>query len=203
MVLAYSSFSNSTYLLEKNYRDGKHIRVYQKGEEIPLLDQGMWQVYRGFVELGTLHSNGDEVLLGWAKPDNFFGNWLNRIYPYRAIALSDVYLIWYSLKEIETNHKLGQFMLTQVMENLRQTETLLTIVAMKKVEDRLEKFLDLLAQKLGKSRDQGREIEIRLTHQQIANGINSTRVTTTKMLGDLQRQGKIKWTNDRHLVINY
>jgi CRP-like cAMP-binding protein len=201
MVLAYSSAPVSTYLLEKNYQEGKQIRLYEKGEEIPLLDQGIWQVYRGFVEIGTLHPTGEDVLLGWAKPDTFFGKWLNRLHFYRAIALSDVYLIWYSLKEIETSNHLAQLMLNQVIQSMRQTENLLAIVAMKKVEDRLKEFLNLLAQELGKKTDEGIEIQIRLTHQNIANGINTTRVTATKMLGELQKQGKIKWNEYRHLVM--
>lgn len=202
MVLAYSYSALFPYFkLEKNYQDGKQLHLYQKGEEIPLLEQGVWQVNRGFVELGSLHCNGDEVLLGWAKPDAFFGKWLNRLHAYRAIALSDVYLIWYSLKEIETSHNLAQLMLNQVIQSIRQTENLLAIVAMKKVEDRLEHFLTLLGAELGKSTDEGIKIQVRLTHQNIANGINTTRVTATKMLGELQRQGKIKWTDDRYLIL--
>jgi len=201
MVLAYSSFPYSTYLLEKNYQEGKQIRLYQKGEEIPLLDQGIWQVYRGFVELGTLHTSGEEVLLGWAKPDSFFGKWLNHLPLYRAISLSEVYLIWYSLKEIETSHNLAQLMLNQVIDRIRQTENLLAIVAMKRIEDRLNHFLSLLGEELGQNTDQGVKIQVRLTHQNIANAINTTRVTATKILGSLQRQGKIKWTEDRYLII--
>lgn len=203
MVLTYSSFPHSTYLLEKNYQDGKQIILYEKGEEIPLSELGIWQVYRGFVELGTLHPRGDEVLLGWAKPNDFFGNWLNRLHVYRGVCLSDVYLIWYSLKEIEMMNNLAQLMLNQVIQSIRQAENLLAIVALKRVEDRLDHFLSLLGQELGQNTDQGVKIQVRLTHQNIANAINSTRVTVTKMLGSMQLQGKIKWTDDRHLIIKY
>ncbi|MBD0311176.1 MAG: helix-turn-helix domain-containing protein [Microcoleus sp. T1-bin1] len=42
-------------------------------------------------------------------------------------------------------------------------------------------------------------MNIRLTHQDIANAICTTRVTVTRMLGKLQRQGLIN--RDRHLGI--
>ena len=202
MVLAYSTptvlYSSQ---LEKYYKDGKQIHLYEKGEEIPLLEQGVWQVYRGLVELSSLHYNGDQALLGWAKPQAFFGKWLNRLNAYNATALSDVYLIWYSLKEIETSNNLAQLMLHQVVQGIRQTENLLAIAAIKKVQDRLNEFLNLLANELGEETEEGIIITVKFTHQNIASAINSTRVTVTKMLGDLQNKGKIKWTENRYLTI--
>jgi CRP-like cAMP-binding protein len=43
---------------------------------------------------------------------------------------------------------------------------------------------------------------VRLTHQMLANAIGTTRVTITRLLGDLQSQGRISFDSDRHLVIH-
>jgi CRP-like cAMP-binding protein len=184
-----------------HFTDSRRLHYYDKGDNIPLVTDGLWQVYRGIVQLSQLRESGDEVLLGWSSPATFFGLWLTHIEAYQAKALSDIYLRWYSLKEIESSPQLSQLLFTQLANRMRQTEALLAIAGYKRVEDRLMQLLHLLQQELGQATEQGTRLVIRLTHQNIANAIGTTRVTVTRILGDFQRQKLISLDSDRHIII--
>lgn len=185
----------------KESGEERRLYFYEQGEEIPLAAQGVWQIYRGLVQFSTFYPNGEEILLGWAQPANFFGAWLTSLQTYQTKALSDVYLRWYSLIEIETSPRLAQTMLRQMGGRIRHAETLLAIAGQRKVEDRLNQLLLFLQKEMSEPKEEGDRLILRLTHQNIANAIGTTRVTVTRLLGDFQRQGKIKLGRDRHIII--
>jgi len=188
---------------KNNLVEGRRLHFYDKGELIPLAQEGIWQVYRGIIQLSQFASSGDEILLGWVYPENFFGLWLtaNQLENYQARALSDVYLRWYPLVEIESSPTLSQLILGQVIHRMRQSEALLAIAGLKRVDERLQELLKLLAQEMGKSTAAGIRLNVRLTHQMLANAIGTTRVTITRLLGEFQAQGQIRFDGDRHLII--
>ena len=64
-----------------------------------------------------------------------------------------------------------------------------------------EELLKLLAQEMGQSTSEGVRLNVRLTHQMLANAIGTTRVTITRLLGDFQAQGQVRFDSDRHLII--
>ena len=193
----------STISQKNNIVEGRRLHFYDKGELIPLAQEGIWQVYRGVIQLSQFASSGDEILLGWVHPENFFGLWLtaNQLENYQARALSDVYLRWYPLVEIESSPTLSQLILSQVIHRMRQSEALLAIAGLRRVDERLQELLKLLAQDMGESTTGGIRLKVRLTHQMLANAIGTTRVTITRLLGDFQAQGQIRFDSDRHLII--
>jgi CRP-like cAMP-binding protein len=78
-----------------------------------------------------------------------------------------------------------------MVRRLRQMEAILAIAGQRRVDDRLYQLLLLLQQEFGQPVVEGTRLNIRLTHQDIANAICTTRVTVTRMLGKLQQQGLI------------
>ncbi|TWT29488.1 Crp/Fnr family transcriptional regulator [Blastopirellula retiformator] len=58
--------------------------------------------------------------------------------------------------------------------------------------DRLAHLLLELAESYGKRTEDGVELEIRLSHQDLANIVGSTRETVTVVLGELQNDGLVK-----------
>jgi CRP-like cAMP-binding protein len=180
---------------------GKRLHFYNQGEGIPIPGDGVWQVYRGLVQLSTFHDSGEEVLIGWVAPSTLFGLNVTHLSTYNAKALSEVYLRWFSLKEIETSPQLAQVLLIQLNRRMRQTEILLAIAGLRRVEDRLRQLLDLLRQDIGQATDEGIRLPVRLTHQTLANAIGTTRVTVTRLLGDFQRQGEVSIDRHRHIIL--
>jgi CRP-like cAMP-binding protein len=187
-------------LLEELYR-GQNLQPYRSGQAIRLLPDEVLVVCRGIVQLGTLYDSGDEALLGLACPSMPFGLPLSLIRPYQAAALTDVDLMRLRLVEIEQSPMLSQGILRHLTRRLQQTEAVLAMVGYRRVEDRLRHFLMLLKQEVGQPAANGTRLSVRLTHQQLANAIGTTRVTVTRLLSQLQEEGWLIVDSDRHIVL--
>ncbi len=188
------------HLLEELYQ-GRSLYPFCSGQAIPMLPHEIWIVCRGIVQLGTLYDNGDESLLGLACPSMPFGLPLTLMSPYQAIALSDVDLMRLSLIEIEQSPLLAQGIFPHLTRRLRQSEAVLAMVGYRRVEDRLRHLLLLLKQEVGQPAPTGTRLSVRLTHQQIANAIGTTRVTITRLLNQLREEGWLAIDRSRHIVL--
>ena len=197
-------------LLTKNLNSTSHLKLkkpelllqsYYKGAEIPLVEPGFWQVYRGVVQLSRVSSDGDEIILGWATANNSFGDCSQNKNNYRVQALCDVYIKWCSPLDIAKSPDLARILMTQLSQRLIKAEQLLTITGLRRVEERLWQLLLMLRQEMGQSVVNGTRLTIRFTHQNLANIIGTTRVTVTRILGDFQSRGIISIDNERHIVI--
>ncbi|MDJ0508597.1 MAG: Crp/Fnr family transcriptional regulator [Crocosphaera sp.] len=197
MVLA----SNLTQPLSLEDTEIGRLHFYERGEDIPLISGGIWQVYRGIAQLSQLSPQGEEILLGWAQPATFFGSWLTSVASYQVKGLSDLYLQWHPIEEMANSPELSQMAFAQLARRMRQTEALLAIAGLKRVEDRLQQLLYLLEKELGELRNNQTRLQVRLTHQNLAGAIGTTRVTVTRLLGEFQRQGWLSFDSDRHIII--
>jgi PAS domain S-box-containing protein len=175
--------------------------LYLKGDTIPLKPQTIWQVCQGIVKLSTICENGEEVLVGLAGPEMLFGSDLTELDTYQAKALSEVQLVCYTLTEIAASPSLAQTLLPKINQRLRQTEALLAISGQRRVEERFYNLLLLLKQEIGQSVAQGTRLEVRFTHQDLADACSTTRVTITRLLGKLRQQGKITLDSKNHIIL--
>jgi CRP-like cAMP-binding protein len=62
-------------------------------------------------------------------------------------------------------------------------------------------ILLLLKQEIGEPSKFGTRLSVRLTHEDLANACCTTRVTMTRVLGELQQQGKIIFDCDRRIIL--
>lgn len=175
-------------------------RSYCKGEIIPLEPQSIWLVSQGLVKLNTMGESGEEVLIGFVGPSMPFGSSLTALHTYQATALSEkVDLVSISLAEIAASPRLTQELLPKISDRLRQTEFLLAISGKRQVKDRLYYLLQWLKQQFGQSVSGGTRLSVRLTHQDLADACCTTRVTVTRLLGKLQKEGKIAFDSKNYL----
>ena len=197
MSLQYFQLSSEPEVNET----GLLLHFYRKGEEIPLWEPGFWQVSRGVVQLSKIRASGDETILGWVTANNAFGDFLTRKTNYRAQALSETHLIWYSLSELPSSPHRARRLITQLSQRLIQAQQLQTIVSLTRKEESLWQLLLLLKEEMGQSVVNGTRLSIRFTHENLAQIICSTRVTVTKILGDFQKKGLISVDSKRHIII--
>lgn len=190
-------------LNKKDSQEARNLDFYQKGEEIPLTDSGFWQVYRGVVQLHRLNESGREIILGWVSSNHAFGSNLNGLCERNALALSDVYLRRYKPQDILQNPQLARLLLSELSYRLLKAEQMIAITSLTKVEDRLLGLLTMLKEEIGHPITKGTRLTVRFTHQNIADAICATRVTITRILGDLQNQNLIEIDGDRHLVVKF
>ena len=194
-----TQFSQRQFL-EELYQ-GRSVSAFRPGQSIPLGSQDIWVVCRGIVQLATLYPNGDEALLGLAGPSMPFGLPLTLIHPYQATAFSAVDVMCFPLAEIEQSPTLAQEMFQHVNRRLRQTEALLAMAGCRRVEDRLHQLLLLLKMEIGQPVAGGTRLSVRLTHQHLANAIGTTRVTVTRLLGQLRVAGQLVIDDNRHIIL--
>lgn len=188
-------------LLEELYR-GRTLQGFRAGQVIPMHPNDLWIVCRGVVQLTTLYPNGDEALLGLVCPSMPFGLPISLIYPYQAIALSDVDLMSLTLAELQQHPTLMQEVFQHLARRLRQAEAMLAMAGCRRVEDRLRQFLLLLQMEVGQPSPEGTRLSVRLTHQHLASAIGTTRVTVTRLLGKLREEGTLRLDSDRHIILS-
>ena len=206
MVSTFSSHAGSSSnfrdLLELNYQN-KSVVHLTAGSVVPLLKQSVWVVVRGLVKLGAVTEHGDELLLGLAGPNQPFGESLSDVEAYEAITSTDCDLLCLSLDEIQQSPELSMAMMNAVGARYRQAEQLLALLGLRRIEDRVRGFIELMAQDYGMPCEDGLRLNLRLTHQDIASALSTTRVTVTRVLGLLREEGWLKFDAQRHVVLTH
>ena len=141
------------------------------------------------------------MLLGLVGTEETFGASLTSVETFNAMTLCDCELINFNLNDIASSTDLSLVMMRAVGARLRQSETLLSIVGQRRVEDRVRCFLEMLANDYGIMTPDGIRINVRLTQQDIANALSTTRVTVTRVIGQLKKEGWLKSSPQRYFVI--
>ncbi|MEM9137407.1 MAG: Crp/Fnr family transcriptional regulator [Cyanobacteria bacterium P01_F01_bin.42] len=183
-----SSVHDWRKLLDELYRDRK-LWGYRRGEPIRMGPEYIWVVYKGVVQLNTLYATGDEGIIGLACPCMPFGLPFTQVEPYEAIALTDVMLMRLHQTEVEQSPRLAHNLFWELTRRIQQTEALLAMSGCRRVKDRLRQLIILLQQELGQVTSAGVRLTVKLTHQQLASMIGSTRVTVTRLLNELKEEG--------------
>ncbi|MEO1621736.1 MAG: Crp/Fnr family transcriptional regulator [Cyanobacteria bacterium J06632_3] len=193
--------SANTYLdhLEQLYQE-RSLVTYTAGLTIPLQSQHLYVICRGIVQLHTIHSDGNETIVGLCGPSMAFGSPLTHLHPYWATALTDTDLLPLSISEIESSPALSAGLFPQLVRRLQQSEAWLAFSGKRLVTDRLRSLIMQLAQDFGQVGPNGVRIKIRLTHHQLATIIGTTRVTVTRLLRDFKSEGWLS-VHRRQLIV--
>jgi CRP-like cAMP-binding protein len=173
--------------------NNKIFRRYRRRELLPTTPKILWYIHTGSVRMLTLNEDGSVIPLGLASVGDIVGHELSQIQPYQIECLTDV-----CLQPIDIDRCPG---LDKIMLNrLRHMEELLRIRS-GKIGDRLTNLLDWLGDCFSENTGGGKEINIRLTHQDIADMLGTTRVTVTRLLGQFERDRKIVSNGQQSITI--
>lgn len=153
----------------------------------------VWLIRSGAVRTLTYLEDGSLVTLGLWSIGDVVGESLSTIKPYIIEALTPVEVTPISLEEWQPS--------PQVLLNyIQQTEAVMMSRANRRVEEALLSILNWLAYKFGRQIEEGQLIDLKLTHQDLAELVGTTRVTVTRILKHLESQGLI-YRQSRHLVL--
>ena len=189
-------------LLEASYEKRSLVHL-AAGSQVPLLKRSVWVVVRGMVKLTAISLQGDELLLGLAGPNEPFGDPLTNVEAYSATTLVDTDLLCLSCDEIQRSPHLAMGLLQGMAARYRQSEALLALLGLRRIEDRVRGFLELLVNDYGQPCEQGLRLQIKLTHQELASTLSTTRVTVTRILGALRDEGWLQIDSQRRLVVSH
>jgi len=187
-------------LLEASYEKRSLVHL-PAGSRVPLLKESVWLVVRGMVKLSAISVQGDELLLGLAGPNEPFGDPLSNVEVYEATTLCESDLLCLTCDEIAASPHLAMALLQGMGVRYRQSEAMLGLLGLRRIEDRVRGFLELLANDYGQPCEQGLRLNIKLTHQELASALSTTRVTVTRVLGSLKDEGWLQMDGQRRLVI--
>ena len=162
------------------------VRTFQRREYLPMIRDILWQIDSGMVRTITVDRNDTVTTLGLWSVGDVVGYPLAGIDDYQIQCLSDV-----RLHRLRVDDCL--FFNRVLLSHLHQSQVLLRIRHGFR-EDRLKKFLTFLAKEFGQSTESGYYIPHSLSHQNVAEAIDSNRVTVTRYLGQLEQQGIIHWS---------
>ncbi len=91
---------------------------------------------------------------------------------------------------------------SSLSERLRQSDEVIESLLHREVSTRLATLLINLAERFGENNGVGVLIDVRLTHQDLANMIASTREAVSKVMSEFQREGVIESRSRRIAVVN-
>ena len=201
MVFTPSSSSEFLGDLENSYR--RRSIHFDSGVKVPLLPDHIWIVVRGIVKLSCLNEQGDDVLLAIAGPNEPFGDPLTHLDLYEVTTLDHCDLLGLSIQEVTSTPHLNINLMEALMQRTRQSESLIALLGLRGVDNRVKRFLELLAENYGQPCDQGLALNLRLTHQEIASAVSTTRVTVTKVVGQLKEGGWLQYDSKQRMVVSH
>ncbi|MDB9447870.1 Crp/Fnr family transcriptional regulator [Anabaena sp. CS-542/02] len=156
-------------------------RLFTRRELIPPDKDVLWRIDRGAVRTLTWNEDGIFIALGYWGTGDLVGHCLTKIQPYQIECLTSVEV---SIVPPELWHQYTDAFLSHIQDS----EEILSIVHLKPMSLRLGKFLLWLSEKFGRDVEQGRLIDLNITHQEISEVLNTTRVTITRILQEFEEQ---------------
>ena len=91
-------------------------------------------------------------------------------------------------------------LLSSFSERLRQSDEVIESLLEREVSARLATLLSNLGERFGEATGSGTLIDMRLTHQDLANMIVSTREAVSKVMSEFQRDGVIEVSSRRIII---
>nr|WP_127079087.1 Crp/Fnr family transcriptional regulator [Dulcicalothrix desertica] len=160
---------------------GLQQRLFTRRETIPARNDVLWKIERGAVRTLTWSEDGTFITLGYWGPGDLIGYPLSRVKPYQIECLTSVEV---SVVPPQLWHQ----DINSFLSHIQQAEELLSIVHRKPISLRLWQFLVWLSEKFGRDVEQGKLIDLNVTHQEMAEVLNTTRVTVTRLLQQFEEE---------------
>ncbi|MDA0291987.1 MAG: global nitrogen regulator NtcA [Cyanobacteria bacterium] len=193
---------------------GTSTEIVERGKTIFFPGDPAERVYllkRGAVRLSRVYETGEEITVALLRENSLFGvlslltgQKSDRFY--HSIAFTRVDLISApatSVRQaIEKDARVGLLLLQGLSSRILQTETMIETLTHRDMSSRLVSFLLVLCRDFGMPGTRGITIDLKLSHQAIAEAIGSTRVTITRLLGDLRNDGLVEIDRKRITVFD-
>jgi CRP-like cAMP-binding protein len=157
-------------------------RVFRRKETLRFDHYESWAIESGIVRAITWDPDGTIYTIGFWGPGDIVSRSLISVSPFQVECLSLVHAdpsaAADSFKNLETNYC--------------QTGELLSIVQKRCTGSRLLLFIEWFNRRFSTISEEGEFHTYRLTHQEFAESICTTRVTVTRLLQNYEREGLIE-----------
>jgi len=177
---------------EKKIRKGSVLFLEgDVGEELFIIKSGVVKIYR--------LDETKEIILALFREGDFFGEMslisagLTRSATAETLEACTLYTLKRSafVPYMEKSPKLCLKLLETTMERLRRANEQIYDLTFLGVRSRVMKTIIRLSEQHGVSGEGGLLIDIKLTHQQLANMVGTVRESVTKVLQEMQEEGSL------------
>ncbi len=171
------------------------ITVFRSGYELPHDRDCIWLIVDGVIKTFSITELGTTITLGFWGNKDVVGMPLSTIAPYKIKCMSTV-------KAIAIPQDRQATITAECIHHQLQTQQLIYIIRhTNRVAKRLRLLLLWLGGKFGRKIAQGKLIDFKLTHQELAEAIGTTRITVTKILNQFEREGFILRPKTRCIIL--
>ena len=185
-------------------RYGAKDTVFSPGDP----DRQLYFVLSGTVRLYKIYGDYKEATVALLKDGDVFGELSLQEGPWQTVfahALTDarVAVVRKSvlIEAVKRDPELAMKLFFSFSERLKQSEEVVSSLLEREVSARLATLLRNLGDRFGRTDASGTVIDMRLTHQDLANMIVSTREAVSKVMSEFKRDGLIE-VRDRRMAIS-
>lgn len=203
LIQAISSLENG-YPKLSTIKSGETISCPEK------FQQNLYFSLNGVVKISKIHQTEKEIVITLLPEKSLFGllsllsNQSAQLY--HAIAFTPVKLIslpsFQFQQELKKSPELSRLITQKLLSRLLTDEMIIESQLQKKLEVRLISFLLMLGRNFGVKTDSGLKINLQLSHKALAELINSSRVSVTRILGQLRQQQMISIKQQKIILHN-
>jgi CRP-like cAMP-binding protein len=168
------------------------IHHFHKRSNLDLQRAEMWKIESGIVRASTWLEDASSTTLGFWGAGDIVGNGIFQREDDRLECLTTV-----TASPLLVENCADGVMLAYI----KQLQELLLIRSCKRIEDMLLKLLIWLGKRFGERGEAGLILTAWLTHQDLADALSTSRVTITRSMSQLERQGAIHHLGKHRLFI--
>lgn len=184
-------------------RIGSKIRIEEfKKNEVVLREEDtnefMYIILFGKVKVIQTTENGKEIILAVHKSDDFFGEVSlidGKTSPATVQTLENSLIAFIARKDfyllLSTQDRVLEKLLHIFCSRLRESWERIYILNAKNASDRVKMLFLMLSHQNGDKTSEGVVLNLKLTHQEIADMTGLSRETVTRILDRLQKNGEI------------
>jgi len=174
---------------------GKKETVFSEGAP----SEWFYAVYEGKIKITKLSVEGKEIILELIKPGELFGAVAvlkGFPYPANAVAMEDSSILKISRKNMMLILDMFPSLMFNLIQSLgdrmRDSHETTKNIALEKVGSRIAALLLKLCEQMGTKTQEGLELNIKLTKQDIAEMVGTTVETSIRTMSRFKKEGLIK-----------
>jgi CRP-like cAMP-binding protein len=160
---------------------------------LPARSDRLWLLKAGVVRTMTYQEDGTAIALGLWSTGDIVGQSLSDAEPYLIEALTEAEAVSIALSDWQPPVEV-------ITSYLKHTEALMVVRTHRRAETALLGLLQWLANRFGFQIDRGCLIDLKITHQDLADFSGLSRVTVTRLLRQFEEQGLI-YRRSRQLIL--
>jgi len=168
----------------------------------------MYIILSGKVKVIQTSEEGKEIILALHKSKDFFGEMTlidGKTAPATVIAIENSIIAIISKKDfyslIESYGKILLNILQIFCERIRNSYSRIQILSFNNASQRIKTLLVMLSNMYGRKTEEGTTIDMKLTHQNIADMTGITRETVTRILNKWQKEGEISVLKNKYIQL--